>query len=141
MNEQHRNAYYYFLNLTTRWMDNDVYGHVNNVTYYSYFDTVANHYLIERGGLDIQASREVAYVVASHCEYLSPIAYPDKIEAGFRVNKLGNKSVQYGLAIFKQEQETASAFGTFTHVFVNRESGESTRIPEPIRQALELATV
>lgn len=122
-------------------MDNDVYGHVNNVTYYSYFDTVANNYLIEQGGLDIHKAAVVGFVVASNCEYLAPIAYPEQIEVAFRVNKLGNKSVEYGIAIFKAGEPSASAHGTFTHVFVDRQSGESASIPVKIRQALELAVI
>lgn len=136
-----RNAYFYFNEITTRWMDNDVYGHVNNVTYYSYFDTIANSYLIEQGGLDIESTEDVGFVVASSCQYLASIQFPDKIEAAFRVNKLGTKSVEYGIAIFKQGAAQASAHGTFTHVFVNRASGKSTPIPEKIRHALELAII
>ncbi|MBT8114095.1 MAG: acyl-CoA thioesterase [Arenicella sp.] len=134
-----RDAYKYFSTIATRWMDNDIYGHVNNVTYYSYFDTVANNYLIEKGGLDIQSADTVGFVVSSNCEYLAPIAHPCTINAGFRVNKLGNKSVQYGIAIFVGDETTAAAFGTFTHVFVNRASGESVPIPEPLRAALQQA--
>jgi len=136
-----RDAYFFFSPIATRWMDNDIYGHVNNVAYYSYFDTVANNYLIEKGGLDIQIAETVGFVVSSSCEYLSPIAYPDTINAGFRVNKLGNKSVQYGIAIFVGDEPQASAFGTFTHVFVNRASGKSESIPEPIRAALQSALI
>ena len=106
-----RANYPYFTDITTRWMDNDIYGHVNNVVYYSYFDSVANKYLIEEGGLDIQQAEVIGFVVASACEYKSPIAYPEPIEAGFRVNKLGNSSVEYGIAIFQQGQPTASAVG------------------------------
>jgi acyl-CoA thioester hydrolase len=136
-----RANYFYFKSISTRWMDNDVYGHVNNVTYYSYFDTVANSYLIEHGGLDIQSAETVGFVVASNCEYHSPIAFPQTIEAAFKVNKLGSKSVEYGVAIFNDTQEQACASGTFTHVFVNRASGKSTPIPEQIRQALERAKI
>ncbi|MFT5572872.1 MAG: acyl-CoA thioester hydrolase [Cryomorphaceae bacterium] len=136
-----RNAYFYFLDISTRWMDNDIYGHVNNVTYYSYFDTIANQYLIERGDLDIQNAEVVGFVVASNCQYLAPIAHPEKIDLGFRVNTLGSKSVEYGIAIFKAGESIASAHGSFTHVFVNRASGKSVAIPESIRQALELAII
>ena len=138
---RHRANYCYFKEISTRWMDNDIYGHVNNVTYYSYFDTVANSYLIERGGLDIQNSTSVGYVVASNCDYHAPIAFPQKVTAAFRVNKLGNKSVEYGLAIFNDQQKEACATGSFTHVFVDRASGKSIEIPEKIRQALELASI
>ena len=136
-----RTAYRYFTSLTTRWMDNDIYGHVNNVAYYSYFDTVANQYLIEQGGLDIHAAEVVGFVVASNCQYLKPIAYPERLELGFRVNRLGNSSAEYGIGIFKQDGETAVAHGSFTHVFVNQQSGKSTTIPVKIRAALEKVLV
>jgi len=136
-NSDQRDNYKYFTDITTRWMDNDIYGHVNNVVYYSYFDSVANKFLIEEGGLDIHRAEVIGFVVASSCQYRSPIAYPDKIDAGFRVNKLGNSSVEYGIAIFKQGAETASAVGTFTHVFVDRASDKSVAIPTQIRNALE----
>lgn len=132
-----RTNYSYFTDITTRWMDNDTYGHVNNVVYYSYFDSVANKFLIEEGGLNIHSAEIIGFVVASSCEYKSPIAYPDKIDAGLRVNKLGNSSVEYGIAIFKQGAETASAVGSFTHVFVNRATDKSVAIPVQIRTALE----
>tara|TARA_B110000114_G_scaffold176973_1_gene208235 strand:+ start:253 stop:630 length:378 start_codon:yes stop_codon:yes gene_type:complete len=122
-------------------MDNDIYGHVNNVVYYSYFDSVANKYLIEKGGLDIQNAQVIGFVVASSCEYKSPIAYPEKIEAGFRVNKLGNSSVEYGIAIFKKGAPAPSAVGTFTHVFVDRGTDSAVPIPSDIRQALEAVLV
>ena len=134
-----RSAYHYFSSIETRWMDNDIYGHINNVTYYSYFDTVANNYLIEHGGLDIHNASAVGFVVASNCEYLSPISHPCTINAGFRVNKLGTKSVEYGIAIFVSDADQASAFGTFTHVFVDQASGQSAPIPDKIRAALEAA--
>lgn len=138
---RNKSNYFYSIQISTRWMDNDIYGHVNNVTYYSYFDTVANRYLIERGGLDIHAAEIVGFVVASNCEYFSPIAFPQQLEVFFRVNKLGTKSVEYGIAIFNEDQDLASACGTFTHVFVERASGASTAIPKKIRQALELAVI
>jgi len=132
-----RAAYRYFSSLTTRWMDNDIYGHVNNVAYYSYFDTVANQYLIEEGGLDIHSAEVVGFVVASNCQYLKPIAYPEEIELGFRVNRLGNSSAEYGIGIFKKNGDTAVAHGSFTHVFVNQQNGKPTTIPMNIRTALE----
>ena len=136
-----RDAYYYFHTITTRWMDNDIYGHVNNVTYYSYFDTVANQYLIERGGLDIHTAEVVGFVVASNCNYIAPIAHPDIIEAGFRVNRIGNSSVEYGIGIFSNNDDKAVAHGTFTHVFVNRKTNKSSAIPELIRSALQAALI
>ncbi len=136
-----RSGYKYFADITTRWMDNDIYGHVNNVVYYSYFDSVANQYLIEQGGLDIHSAEIIGFVVASSCEYKSPVAYPQKLEAGFRVNRLGNSSVEYGIGIFVQGQAEASAQGTFTHVFVDRNSDKSVPIPAQIRAALEAVLV
>ena len=132
-----RSDYRLFYPITTRWMDNDIYGHVNNVTYYSYFDSAVNRYLIEKGGLDIQNAPVVGYVVNSSCSYLSGIAYPDEIEAGLRVNKLGNSSVTYGVGIFKKGEDKACAFGDFIHVFVNRAENKSVPIPAGIRSALE----
>ena len=132
-----RSDYKVFYPIITRWMDNDIYGHVNNVTYYSYFDSAVNRYLIEKGGLDIQNAPVVGYVVNSSCSYLSGIAYPDDIEAGLRVNKLGNSSVTYGVGIFKKGEDKACAFGDFIHVFVNRAENKSVPIPAEIRSALE----
>ena len=134
-----RDHYAYFSRITTRWMDNDIYGHVNNVTYYSYFDTVANEFLIKKGGLNIQDAPVVGFVVASQCQYLAPVAHPSVIEAGFRVNRLGNSSVEYGIAIFEEGKDNASAFGSFTHVFVDRTTNSSVSIPTGIRAALEAA--
>lgn len=132
-----RADYKVFYPISTRWADNDIYGHVNNVTYYSYFDTAANRYLIEEGGLDISDGHIVGYVVNSGCEYHAPIAYPDVIEAGIRVDRLGNSSVQYGIAIFREGEEDAAAHGHFVHVFVERAENRSVPIPQPLRAALE----
>lgn len=132
-----RADYRVFYPITTRWMDNDIYGHVNNVTYYSYFDSAANRYLIEQGGLDIADGRIVGYVVNSGCQYHSPITYPEEIEAGLRVDRLGNSSVQYGIAIFKSGEERAAAHGHFVHVFVERPADRSVPIPANLRRALE----
>lgn len=130
------NGYRYFLPITTRWMDNDVYGHVNNVTYYSYFDTIANHFLIREGGLDINASPVIALVVESKCSYRAPVAYPDELRAGLRVDKLTNRSVTYGVAIFTTGDDEPVANGYFVHVFVDREHRNAVPIPESIRKAL-----
>jgi|TARA_B110000902_G_scaffold100229_1_gene118522 acyl-CoA thioester hydrolase len=132
-----REDYKYFNPITTRWMDNDVFGHVNNVTYYSYFDTTANQYLIEQADFDIHNAPIVGFVVHSNCNYLSPIAYPDKIEAGLYVKKIGNSAVTYGVGVFKKGENTASAFGEFVHVFVNRKEKKSVSIPEKMRIAME----
>lgn len=133
----HRNDYKHFYPINTRWMDNDIYGHVNNVTYYSYFDTAVNRYLIEHGGLDIHDAPIVGYVVSSNCNYLSGIAYPDEIEAGLRVVKLGNSSVTYGVGIFQKGEDKVCAYGEFVHVFVQRAENKSVPIPGAIRAALE----
>lgn len=132
-----RQEYKVFYPITTRWMDNDLYGHVNNVVYYSYFDTVANMYLIEQGGLDIHSAPIVGYVVSSGCNYLSPVGYPDPLDAGLRVDRLGNSSVQYGVAIFKDEDLLASAYGHFVHVFVDRVQNKTVSIPSHLRRVLE----
>jgi len=136
-----RENYFAFKPITTRWMDNDAYGHVNNVTYYSYFDTAANCYLIEEGGLDIENGSVIGFVVNSGCNYNSPIAYPEKIEAGLRVDRLGNSSVTYGLAIFKEGETQAAAQGHFVHVFVDRETNKPVAIPDKMRAALEAILV
>lgn len=132
-----RESYRWFMPITTRWMDNDIYGHVNNVHYYSYFDTVANTYLINEAGLDIHGGDIIGYIVNSQCDYKKAIAFPEKIEGGFRVNRLGNSSVEYGIAIFKEGESDCCAFGTFTHVFVDRETERPVPIPEQMRAALE----
>ncbi len=129
-------AYRFFHPITTRWMDNDVYGHVNNVTYYSYFDTAANAYLIAEAGLDVARSPVIALVVSSACDYHAPLAYPESLRAGVRVDRLGEKSVTWGIAIFRAEGDTAVASGKFVHVFVDRETRRSVPIPERFRGAL-----
>ena len=132
-----RADYCHFQPITTRWHDNDIYGHVNNVTYYSFFDSTVNTYLIEQGGLDIHDGTVVGFVVSSSCDYFASIAYPDLIEVGLRVGKLGNSSVQYELAVFKVGEQEACAAGRFVHVFVDRASNRPVAIPEGLRQALE----
>ena len=136
-----RDAYRVFYPLNTRWSDNDIYGHINNVVYYSYFDSVANRYLIEAGGLDIAAADIVGFVVNSGCDYHAPAAYPDALEAGLRVDRLGNSSVQYGIAIFRAGEGEALAHGHFVHVFVERASNRAVPIPAPLRKALEAIAV
>ncbi|NCF17099.1 MAG: acyl-CoA thioesterase [Haliea sp.] len=132
-----RADYKVFYPINTRWSDNDIYGHVNNVAYYSYFDTAANRYLIEEGGLDISNADVVGYVVNSGCQYHAPITYPESVEAGVRVDRLGNSSVQYGIAIFREGEDQAAAHGHFVHVFVDRAADHSVPIPENLRVALE----
>jgi acyl-CoA thioester hydrolase len=136
MSEETREAYRWFVPITTRWMDNDVYGHVNNVTFYSWFDTAANLYLIREGGLDIHASSVIGLVVESKCTYRAPVAYPAEIEAGLRVDKLGQRAVTYGIAIFERGATAPAAHGYFVHVFVDRATRKSTAIPDRLREAL-----
>jgi acyl-CoA thioester hydrolase len=132
-----RTEFKVFYPITTRWMDNDLYGHVNNVTYYSYFDTVINLYLIESGGLDIHSGSVVGYVVNSGCNYLAPVGYPDRLDAALRVDRIGNSSVQYGIAIFKEGDASAAAHGHVVHVFVDRAINQPVPIPLELRKALE----
>jgi acyl-CoA thioester hydrolase len=131
-----RSDFRYFIDLGTRWSDNDIYGHVNNVMYYSYFDTTANRYLIDEGGLDIHAGNIIGLVVDSGCSYFAPVAFPDQLEGGLAISKLGNSSVRYEIGIFKKGEHTAVAQGHFVHVFVDREQRQSTPIPEQMREAL-----
>jgi acyl-CoA thioester hydrolase len=132
-----RSDYKVFYPISTRWSDNDTYGHINNVIYYSYFDSVANRYLIEEGGLDINDGKIVGYVVQSGCDYHAPASYPEAIEGGLRVDRLGNSSVQYGIGIFRQGEDEALAHGHFIHVFVDRAANKSVPIPQGLRHALE----
>jgi len=132
-----RAAYPHILPIQTRWMDNDIYGHVNNVTYYSYFDTVVNSYLIDVGGLDIHDGTVVGFAVETTCRFFKPVAFPEKLAAGLRVGKLGNSSVRYEIAIFKDGEDTAAAAGHFVHVFVDRRTDRPTPVPAAIRRALE----
>lgn len=132
-----RGAYRHFLTIATRWMDNDVYGHVNNVVYYSYFDTVINRYLVEAGGLDIARGETIGLCVESHCRYLAPLAFPEQVDAGLRVAHLGRSSVRYAIGIFRAGQDAPAAQGWFVHVFVDRASRRPAPLPEPLRAALE----
>lgn len=129
--------YPYVTSITTRWMDNDIYGHINNVAYYSFFDTAANQFLIERGGLDIATGTIIGLVVESKCQYHAPLAYPQTLRAGVRVDKLGNRAVTYGIAIFSATDDAAAAHGHFVHVFVERTTRTPTPIPDPLRSALQ----
>jgi acyl-CoA thioester hydrolase len=132
-----RGAYRHFQVIPTRWIDNDVYGHVNNVVYYSYFDTVVNQYLIEQGALEIESSPVIGLVVETGCRYFSPIVFPDTVHAGLRVAKLGNSSVRYEVGLFRNDDKVASAQGHFIHVYVGRASRRSTALPAKLRAALE----
>ena len=128
--------YRHFLVMPTRWMDNDVYGHVNNVVYYSYFDTVINRWLIDEGGLDIHGGAVIGLCVESRCAYLRALAFPDALEAGLRVSHLGRSSVRYEIAIFTTADDAAAAQGEFVHVFVDRTTRRPVELPPHLRNAL-----
>ncbi len=132
-----RARYPHFLTIPTRWMDNDIYGHVNNVVYYAYFDTVINAYLIGPGGLDIHGGAVFGVCAESSCRYRAAFAFPEPVEAGLRVAHLGRSSVRYEIGLFKAGAEQAAAEGHFVHVFVDRESRAPAPIPERIRAALQ----
>ena len=123
--------------LQTRWKDNDVYGHVNNVEFYSYFDTAINAWLIAEGGLDIEGGEVIGVCAESHCEFSAGVAFPDTLDVHLRVGKLGRSSVRYELAVAKAGEQEPVATGHFVHVFVDRESRRPVPIPEPLRGALE----
>jgi len=134
---ENRNAYRHFQSIPTRWMDNDVYGHVNNVVYYSYFDTVVNQYLIEQRVLNIETSKVIGLVVETRCQYFASITFPDVVHAGLRVAKLGNSSVRYEIGLFRNDEQAASAQGNFIHVYVDRANRRATSLPADLRAALE----
>ncbi|CAO4144859.1 acyl-CoA thioesterase [Methylorubrum extorquens] len=137
-----RAAYPRLVPLTTRWCDNDVYGHVNNVVYYAFFDTAVNGILVEAGALDIARSPVIGLVVETGCRYFAPVAFPDRITAGVRVAHLGRTSVRYEIAIFREDEAEAAAQGYFVHVYVDRETRRPVPLPERLRAVLaELAVV
>jgi acyl-CoA thioester hydrolase len=131
-----RSDFVAFEEIHSRWMDNDAYGHINNVVYYSFFDTAVNRYLIERNVLNVLKSEAIGFVIETQCKYFSPIAYPDLIHVGLKVVHLGNSSVKYELAIFKNDDDIASAAGNFVHVYVNRSTNKPTPIPQNVREIL-----
>ncbi|HEX3379842.1 MAG TPA: thioesterase family protein [Paraburkholderia sp.] len=132
-----RAAYPHFLSITTRWMDNDVYGHVNNVVYYSYFDTVVNEYLIRAGVLDFEHSATIGLVVETQCNYFAPLVFPDRIDAGLRVARLGTSSVCYEVGLFRDGDNEPAAQGHFVHVYVDRATRRPVDLPAGLRAALE----
>lgn len=136
-----RSEFKHFHVITTRWMDNDAYGHVNNVVYYSWFDTVVNEFLISKGVLDIEHSKVIGLVIETQCNYFASVAFPEPVTAGLRVTKLGNSSVRYEVGIFREGEESASAQGHFVHVYVDRESRRPSAIPEPMRALLQTITI
>jgi acyl-CoA thioester hydrolase len=128
--------YRHFLAIPTRWMDNDSYGHVNNVTYYSYFDTAVNEHLIRAGGLDIARDPVIGIVVETACTFHRSLAFPEVIDAGLRVTKLGGSSVVYGIGLFRQGEDEAAATGRFVHVWVDRATQRPAGVPPRVREAL-----
>ena len=132
-----RRGYRSFRSIQTRWHDNDAYGHVNNVVYYAWFDTVINLWLIEEGGLDIRRGPVIGVCAESHCAYRDGFAFPETVEAGLRVSELGRSSVRYELGLFKEGALEPAAEGWFVHVFVDRESGRPTPLTPRLREALE----
>jgi acyl-CoA thioester hydrolase len=140
MGPEPRSAYKAFRSIGTRWMDNDAYGHVNNVVYYSWFDTVVNAHLIEHGVLDIHHGQAIGLVVETQCNYFAPLAFPQTVEAGLRVARLGHSSVRYEVALFAQDQDLCAARGHFVHVYVDRVSRRPVSLPDPLKQLLETLT-
>ncbi|HYQ51297.1 MAG TPA: thioesterase family protein [Pseudomonas sp.] len=134
---QGRGDYRYLRDITTRWMDNDVYGHVNNVIYYSWFDTVVNGWLLEQNLLDLEQCPTVGLVVDTHCSYFSSISFPDLVRAGLRVASLGTSSVRYEVGLFANDNQAASAQGHFVHVYVDRVTRRPVPLPAELRRALE----
>ena len=132
-----RQAYRVFRDITTRWMDNDIYGHVNNVVYYSWFDAAVNAHLIEEGVLDIHAGQTIGLVVETHCNYFAPLAFPQTVQAGIRVAKLGSSSVRYDIGLFAHGADTCAAKGHFVHVYVDRETRRPVSLPAPFKTVLE----
>lgn len=132
-----RSAYPHFLTITTRWMDNDAYRHVNNAVYYSFFDTVVNRYLIDQDVLDIASSPVIGLVVETHCHYFAPVVFPDTVHAGLRVICLGNSSVHYEIGLFRNNEDRTAASGNFVHVYVDRKTQRPVPLPDMLRKALE----
>lgn len=132
-----RGDYKHFCTIATRWMDNDIYGHVNNVIYYSWFDTAVNQFLIANGALDIERSPVIGLVIETQCNYFAPLAFPDRVTIGVRVTKLGNSSVRYEVGVFREDEEEVAAQGHFVHVYVSRDTRRPVAIPDTMRVLLQ----
>ncbi|MCW5671810.1 MAG: acyl-CoA thioesterase [Hydrogenophaga sp.] len=132
-----RSAYRVFRPIGTRWSDNDIYGHVNNVVYYSWFDTAVNAHLIEQGALDIHGGEVIGLVIETQCNYFAPLAFPQTVWAGLRVAHLGSSSVRYEVGLFADGDDTAAACGHFVHVYVNRETRRPVPLPDILKKTLE----
>jgi acyl-CoA thioester hydrolase len=131
-----RDVYAHFLTIPTRWIDSDVYGHVNNAVYYSYFDTVVNDYLIRAGVLDFEHGATIGLVVQTQCNYFAPIVFPQHVEAGLRVARLGATSVRYDVGLFVDGRDDSCAQGHFVHVYVDRDTRRPVALPDDLRAAL-----
>ena len=132
-----RADYPHFHALQTRWMDNDVYGHVNNVVYYSWFDTAVNHFLMEKQALDIPNGEVIGLVIETHCNYFAPVSFPDAVHVGVRVASIGNSSVRYEVGIFRENDATAAAQGHFIHVYVDAVTRRPVKVPDHMRSVLQ----
>jgi acyl-CoA thioester hydrolase len=137
---QPRSAYPVFRTIGTRWMDNDVYGHVNNVVYYSWFDTAVNAHLIEQGALDIHQGEVIGLVIETQCNYFAPLAFPDNVHAGLRVAHMGRSSVRYEVGLFAENGELAAAAGHFVHVYVDKTTRRPVPLPDKLKAVLETLT-
>ena len=133
---ERRERYKVSRRIPTRWRDNDVYHHINNVIYYEFFDTVINGYLMEAGGLDFSGGESVGFAVETHCQFLKPISFPEEVDACLRVGELGNSSVRYEIGIFKAGEVEPAAVGYFVHVFVDRLTHKPVRISGRLREAM-----
>lgn len=141
LREAKRSDFPHCSEMQTRWSDNDAYGHVNNVTYYSYFDTAVNRHLIENGVLDIQADPVVGFVVDTGCSYFHPVAFPDVLHVAIRAARIGTSSVRYEVALFRNDDDGAAAAGHFVHVYVDRQTGLAAPVPEAVRRLLATIAV
>lgn len=137
MSQRPKDNYRYFIDIQTRWNDNDMYGHINNAVYYTWFDTLVNNYLIERGLLDPQTSQTIGLVVDTGCQYYAPLSYPEIVTAGMRVAKIGTSSVRYEIGLFKKGVDEPCAEGYFVHVYVNAKTRKSEPIGAEMRACLE----
>jgi acyl-CoA thioester hydrolase len=138
---QPRDSYRHFQTITTRWLDNDLYGHVNNIVYYSYFDTVVNAYLIEAGALDIHRGEVIGLVVQTQCDYFAELAFPRPVQAGLRVARMGTSSVRYEVGLFDGAAPLSAASGHFVHVYVDRSTRRPVPLPTALRNALHAIAV
>ncbi|MET0543714.1 MAG: thioesterase family protein [Variovorax sp.] len=137
---RHRSTYRVFRPIATRWADNDMYGHVNNVVYYGWFDTAVNSLLIERGALDIHQGKTIGFVVETHCNYFSPLVFPQTVDVGIAVAEAGRSSVRYELGLFAQDAEIAAAQGHFVHVYVDRETQRPVPLPTRLAEVVQSLT-